>query len=333
MSNPWLEKAKEFADNAIAKNTKRGYQADFKEFLKWCESEGEQGLPATVDTILAYMGYMGTVGNKGNPKKPDPVGKPYKMSSIDRKLTAISIAHEMYRTAVERQSGEKVTWGNPVKTEEVRKVRKGMRRTLGTAFDQKDAILLEDLRRMLEAIPEGRIGIRDRAILLVWFIGCMRRSEVAELNFEDVTFQRDGVRVVIRKSKTDQDKQGAIIGLPYGSNPLTCPVRSLRDWIEEAQITEGALFRHVTKHGHVKERLSPSGMGKIVKRSAKRIGMDLQRIGGHSLRSGFITTLARAGKQELVIKKQSRHKSLPVLRRYIQEGQLFEDNPASGIGL
>lgn len=328
-----LDTAKEFAENANAKNTKRGYRADLQEFLDWCEKDGVQGLPADSQTIRAYMAYMGTVGNKGNPKKPDPIGKPYKWSSIERKLAAISRAHEMYQKVWEEQHGKKCEWTNPVKDELVREVRKGMRRTLGTAFQQKDALLIEDLRRVLQALPENRIGIRDRALLLVAFTGCLRGSEVVALNMEDITFQRDGVRVVIRQSKTDQDKQGDIIGLPYGSNPLTCPVRALQDWIEEAQITEGALFRHVTRHGHVRERLTTKSFAKIVKRSVKRIGLDEERFSGHSLRSGFITTSARAGKQEALIMKQSRHKSLPVLRRYIREGKLFEDNPASGIGL
>lgn len=332
MVSKWMERAKEFARNANADNTKRGYQADLNEYLEWCEQVGRVGLPATPNTIVEYMGYMATEGNKGKPYRVENVGKPYKWSTINRKLVAISRAHEMYKKVWEEEHGS-CTWSNPVKDEKVREVRKGIRRTLGTAFNQKDALLIEDLRRVLEALPENRIGIRDRALLLVAFTGCLRRSELVALNVEDVSFQRDGVKIVIRSSKTDQDKQGAIIGLPYGSNPLTCPVRALQDWTQEAGITEGALFRHITRHGHIQNRLSGNAISQIVKRSVERVGLDKTKFGGHSLRSGFITTSARAGKQEASIMKQSRHKSLPVLRRYIQEGQLFQDNPASGIGL
>jgi integrase len=191
-----------------------------------------------------------------------------------------------------------------------------------------------DLRRMIAQLPETLIGVRDRAILLVGFAGAFRRSELVALNHDDVEFTRDGLVISIRRSKTDQEGAGRKIGIPYGSNPATCPVRSLQDWIECGDIKEGPLFRPINRHGQIAgRRLSGEAVAEIVKRYATKAGMNANQFAGHSLRSGLATSSAAAGASERAIMNQTGHRSVMTVRRYIRDGNLFRENAAAVVGL
>ena len=163
--------------------------------------------------------------------------------------------------------------------------------------------------------------------------GALRRSELIQLNIEDISITRDGLILHLNKSKTDQKGEGQDIALPYGSNPLTCPVRSFEDWLTASGISEGPLFRRMDRHGNILGRLTPQSVRLIVKKCCEKIGLDPDKYGAHSLRSGFCSTAAQAGKAEHQIMKQSRHKRSDSLQRYIKKANLFDDNAASGIGL
>ncbi len=177
-------------------------------------------------------------------------------------------------------------------------------------------------------------GRRDRALLLVGFAGAFRRSELVSLDVGDVAFNTDGLVVQLRRSKTDQEGQGRKVGLPFGSNPLTCPVRALRDWFSQGNITLGPIFRSIDRHGNLKPmRLTDQSVALIVKRSAKTAGLDWERYAGHSLRAGLATAAAMADVSERSIMEQTGHKSLPVVRRYIRDGSLFRRNAATAVGL
>src|SRR3954471_6678709 len=155
---------------------------------------------------------------------------------------------------------------------------KGIRRALGTASGQKAAALTNDIRAMIEASDTGLIGARDRAVVLLGFAGAFRRSELVALDVEDCIFGRDGLTVILRRSKTDQDGQGRKLGIPYGSNPDTCPVRVVQTWLEQSGITAGALFRSITRHGLIQDtRLSGVDLARIVKKLATRAGLDAAR--------------------------------------------------------
>ena len=210
----------------------------------------------------------------------------------------------------------------------------GIRRSKGTAQKAKTPVLIEDLRKMVYRLPETLIGVRDHAILLVGFSGAFRRSELVALNVADTVFTRDGLTVTIRRSKTDQEGEGRKIGLPYGSNPATCPIRSLQDWLRESKITEGSLFRPINRHGKMASfRLSAAAVAAVVKRYAAAAGLDATDFGGHSLRSGLATQAAMNGASERSIQNQTGHRSLEMLRRYIRDGSLFRENAASVVGL
>src|ERR1022692_2455353 len=216
----------------------------------------------------------------------------------------------------------------------VRNTLKGIRRTMGTAAVQKAAALTDDIRAMVAVTDSGLIGARDRAMILLGFAGAFRRSELVGLDVEDCAFSKDGLTITLRRSKTDQDGAGRKIGIPYGSNPETCPVRVLQSWMEQSGITSGALFRSITRHGRLRPgRLSGIDVARVVKKLARRTGLDAAKYAGHSLRAGHATTAAIAGASERSIMNQTGHRSVQMVRRYIRDGSLFRENSAGKLGL
>ena len=205
---------------------------------------------------------------------------------------------------------------------------------MGTAAVQKTAALTNDIRAMMDATDTGLIGVRDRALLLLGFAGAFRRSELVGLDAEDCAFGRDGLTITLRRSKTDQDGQGRKIGIPYGSNPDTCPVRVLQFWLERVNLTSGPVFRSIDRHGSLKPaKLSGIDVSRIVKKLAQRAGLDSAKYAGHSLRAGHATSAAIAGASERSIMNQTGHRSVQMVRRYIRDGSLFRENSAGKLGL
>jgi integrase len=198
---------------------------------------------------------------------------------------------------------------------------KGIRRTIGTAPGQKAASLTDDIRAMVNATDAGIIGIRDRVLILLGFAGAFRRSELVGLDAEDCAFGKDGLTATLRRSKVDQEGVGRKIGIPYGSNAETCPVRTMQAWIEQAAITAEPVFRSINRHGHVKTgRLSGIDVARVVKKLVDCAGLDATKDAGHSLRPGHATAAARAGASERSIMNQTGHRSVQMVRRYIRDG-------------
>jgi integrase len=169
---------------------------------------------------------------------------------------------------------------------------------------------------------------------LLGFAGAFRRAELVRLEVEDCEFGNDGLTVTLRRSKTDQQGAGRKIGIPYGANPETCPVRSVRYWMEQGGVISGPLFRSITRHGRVRARgLSGIDVARIVKKLARRAGLDPATYAGHSLRAGHATSAAIAGASERSIMNQTGHRSVQMVRRYIRDGNLFRENSAGKLGL
>ncbi len=210
----------------------------------------------------------------------------------------------------------------------------GIRRANGIAPNSKTPTLTDDIRGMVNMLPSGLLGIRDRALLLVGFAGALRRSELVAIDRVDVEITRDGLIVTLRRSKTDQEGVGRKVAIPFGSNPETCPVGSLESWLELSASSEGAIFRHVDRHGRIQPgRLSGYAVALIVKRSAAAAGLDPAKYAGHSLRSGLATSAAIGGASERSIMAQTGHRSVTMVRRYIRDGNLFRENAAGKAGL
>lgn len=246
-----------------------------------------------------------------------------KVSTIALGLAAIDAAHRM--------RGHEARKKDP----SVAKVWEGIRRRLGAPQRRAATITPRELAAMCEAQPESLVGLRTRALLVVGFAGAFRRSELVALDVADVTFTDDGVVIGVRRSKTDQQGNGTTVGLPFGSNPLTCPVRALRAWLTAAQLTDGPLFRAFARHGgRMEGRLADGDVARIVKRAANAAGLDPKRYSGHSLRAGLATAAARAGKSDRAIMAQGRWKTRATVDRYVRDGRLLDaENAASGIGL
>jgi site-specific recombinase XerD len=301
--------AQEFAAAAKASNTLRAYQADWNDFREWCEAHQVASMPAVPETVALYLTDRAAT---------------LKTSSLARRLTTINRAHQV------AGQPSPATMQNAVVSE----VWKGIKRKKGTAQHGKKPFLTSDLRRIVAELPQGLRGVRDRALLLAGFAGGFRRSELAALRFEDLETTADGLIVRLGRSKTDQERQGRPVALPYGSDPATCPVRALRAWLGQAGITSGPVFRAVDRCGLASGKaLHADSVAYLVKRAAGRAGLETTEYAGHSLRAGLATQAAMNGASELAIMKQTGHRSLATVRKYIREGSLFRDNAATKLGL
>jgi site-specific recombinase XerD len=289
--------------------TLRAYRADWRHFENWCQAHGFRALPASPDVVALYLADFG--GRQA-------------AATLTRRLTSINKVH--------RAAGHPA----PALMEHlpVGETLKGIRRTHGTEQHPKQPLFTAELRAMVAHLPDTLIGLRDRALLLIGFAGAFRRSELVNVHVEDVTETEEGLVIRVRRSKTDQEGKGRQVAIPYGSSPDTCPVRSWRRWIDAARLTGGPLFRRIDRHGHVNSRgLHRDSVGAIVKRAVEAAGLDPKLYAGHSLRAGLCTQAYVNGARELDIMRQTGHKSLETVRKYIRGRGLFRDNPAAKLGL
>jgi site-specific recombinase XerD len=303
------ERSEHYASRSKAKATIKAYAAGWRDFLAFCQQRQLTALPAGEQTVADYLAFLADNG--------------YKAATIATRLVMLSQAHKAANLP------------SPTTASLVRRTHAGIRRTIGTAQQGKAPALSSDLKRMLSKLPSTRVGMRDRALLLLGFAGGFRRSELVALNLEDMEFSSAGLAVTLRRAKNDQEGEGRRIGIPYGSSEKTCPVRSLQAWLEAAHIKEGPVFRPLDKFQRVQpRRLSDKAVARIVKRRAKAVGLDPERYAGHSLRAGLATSAAAGGASERAIMNQTGHRSTAMVRRYIREANLFApDNAASLAGL
>jgi integrase len=315
-------------EQARAANTRRAYETDWVHFRGWCTRHNAIPLPADPRVVALYITDLAQ-GGRGR--------KPLKVSTIERRLAAL--AHYHRAAGLELDAHDRVlreTWA-------------GIRRTHGRAPRRKQATVTEFLRVLVATCPADTLaGIRDRALLLLGFAGCFRRAELVSLDVADCVTNDEGLILTLRRSKTDQEATGTIKGLPYGAHRETCPVHALADWLEAAELTDGPVFRPLSRHGVVlPRRLHPGAVALIVKRAvaaaqAEAIAqgnrvlanaLDPARYAGHSLRAGFITSAAAAGVSESDIMRQSGHKRADTLRKYIRHATVFRHNAAAKVGL
>ena len=303
-----LEDAKELVRRRRADATIRAYDADLRAFMAYLKDRGQvERLPATPLLVAAFVSYE----SRANDDRPARA-----IATIERRLAAIGKAHQL--------SGME----DPTKDQRVRDAMTGARRRLRTApTREKAALSLEDLEQMIKAIPlSTHAGRRDRALLMTGIAGAFRRSELVALDVDDVRFVPEGMLISIRKSKTDQEGAGATLAIAYGDRPDFCAVRSLKSWLEHAEIRRGPIFRRIRAGDRLTEdRLTDRSVALIVKRHAEPVGLDPELFAGHSLRSGGITAAVREGHDERELARLSRHKNMDVLRGYIRRESAFED--------
>jgi site-specific recombinase XerD len=303
-----LEAAQRFSAMATANNTQRAYTADWADFAAWCATEHLEALPARPETVGLYSAAL---------------AETHKISTITRRLAAIAKQHR--NAGLESPAS--------LRHSAVHDVIAGIRREKGTRPEVKRALSTDELRKMVSAMPATPHGLRDRALLLIGFSGGFRRSELAAITLNHVEDTADGLKILIPRSKVDQEGEGRVIGIVYGSDPRTCPVRAYRAWIAAAGITEGPVFRHFHNRTMGTEAITDRVVALTVKKAAERVGIDAGVLAGHSLRAGHATTAARNGASEASIMRQTGHRSVQMVRRYIREGSVFHDNAGAKLGL
>ena len=282
-------------------NTLRAYKADIQSFEKFCTSLNLNALPAEPKTVSLFI---------------TEISKNSKLSTIKRKLASIKVTHKI--------AGQYIDLKNPVIIENLNSIKK----QIGSFQKSKKPILINELKSIICKVEKEKsikVKLRDKALLLVGFSGAFRRSELVSIEYEDLDFVKEGVKIFIKKSKTDQTGEGMIKALPYFINNETCPVVSLKKWIqflENNKTLNNKIFN-----------MSDKNVALIVKKYVRLAGLDPRKYAGHSLRSGFATSTAENGAEERQIMAMTGHKSSQMVRRYIQEGNLFKNNALNKINL
>jgi integrase len=318
-----------------AASTRRAYAADGQAFFAWCEARGLDPLAATPDTIALHLSAAAEPKELPSGELADGLSA----GSLSRRVAGIAYALQLLGVPDEAL---------PTRHKLVRETLAGIRRRYLRESSQKSPATTEIIRAMLDACDKPGVdakgkpplldkrnvlGIRDRALLAFGFAGAFRRSELVALNVADLTEVEQGLHVSIRRSKTNQSGPPEVIPIGFGSRLR--PIEALRAWLQAAQIQEGAIFRRVHKAGGVQpERLTPAMVALIVKRRAHLAGFtkaEVEKLSGHSLRAGFITSAAVHGANVFKIMSVSRHKSMDVMKGYVRDRELFVDYAGDGI--
>ena len=283
--------------NSKSANTLRAYQADFKDFSAFCVKNGLSSMPTEPKILSLYLTHLSATS---------------KFSTLKRRIASISVIHKI--------KGHYLDTKHPLIMENLH----GIKRIKGSNQKAKKPILINDLKLIINAIDQANQSenkkIRDKAIILIGFSGGFRRSELVNIEYEDVEFVKEGVKIFIKRSKTDQSGEGMIKAIPYFNNNNYCPVLSLKKWTDVTEMKSGKIFN-----------ISDKSVALIIKKYASLSGLDSSKYSGHSLRSGFATSAAESGAEERNIMAMTGHKTTQMVRRYIQEANLFKNNALNKI--
>jgi len=296
--------------NSKANNTIRAYKSDFHDFELFCVQNGFKSLPSEPKTISLYLTSLSS--------------KDIKMSTLKRRLVSIGVIHKL--------KGHYLDTKHPSIVENIM----GIKRRKGSAQNGKKPLLIKSLKALIKAINRSDLNpiikFRDRTIVLIGFSGGFRRNEIVSLNYDDIEFVSEGMKINLRRSKTDQYGEGFLKGVPYFDNPVYCPVISMQNWLKISEIDSGSLFRRFSKGAKLTEmRLTDQTVALIIKKYLQLAGIDSKNYSGHSLRSGFATSAAEAGAEERSIMAMTGHKSTEMVRRYIKEANVFKNNALNNI--
>ena len=283
--------------NSKSTNTLRAYQSDYNDFSLFCSKNGFQAMPTEPKILSLYITHLASYS---------------KFSTLKRRLASISVIH--------KTKGHYIDTKHPIIVENLM----GIKRTNGSNQKGKKPLLINDLRLLIQAIDESKEKnirkIRDKALVLIGFSGGFRRSELVNIEYEDIEFVEEGVKIFVKRSKTDQSGEGMTKAIPYFENINFCPVKALKKWVVEAELKDGKIFN-----------ISDKNVALIIKKYANYAGLDAYRYAGHSLRSGFATSTAESGAEERNIMAMTGHKSTEMVRRYIKEANLFKNNALNKI--
>ena len=295
-----------------ANNTVRAYKSDFNDFEIFCVQNGFKSLPSDPKIVSLYLTHLSS--------------KDAKMSTLKRRLVSIGVIHKL--------KGHYLDTKHPSIIENIM----GIKRRKGSIQKAKKPILINSLKLIINAIDEQNNQeikkLRDRSIILIGFSGGFRRNEIVSLDNDDLDFVSEGVKINIKRSKTDQFGEGFTKALPYFDSSQYCPVISLKNWLDISKITSGPVFRRFLKGSKLSEnRLTDQTVAILIKKYLNLAGINSKNYSGHSLRSGFATSAAESGVEERNIMAMTGHKSTEMVRRYIKEANLFKNNALNKIKL
>ncbi|MAR25838.1 MAG: integrase [Flavobacteriaceae bacterium] len=278
--------------NSKANNTIKAYESDFKDFSLFCYNNGLKALPTEPKVLSIYLTHL---------------SKYCKFSTLKRRIASIKVFHKM--------KGHYLDAKHPIIIENLL----GIKRINGSYQTAKKPLLINDLKLLIKVIDEKEINnfkrIRNKSLILIGFSGGFRRSELVNIDYDELEFVTEGVKIFIKRSKTDQSGEGSIKAIPYFDNKEYCPVTKLKDWIQFKNIKNGKIFN-----------ISDKSVSLIIKKYVSLAGLNPNKYGGHSLRSGFATSAAESGAEERNIMAMTGHKTTQMVRRYIQEANLFKNN-------
>ena len=283
--------------NSKSSNTLRAYESDYRDFSSFCIKNNFQPLPTNPKILALYLTHL---------------SQTCKFSTLKRRIASISVIHKL--------KGHYIDTKHPLIIENLL----GIKRTKGSNQKAKKPILINDLKLIVDVINKLEIKnirkTRDKALILVGFAGGFRRSELVAIEYEDVEFVREGVKIFVKRSKTDQSGEGMTKAIPSFRTTLYCPVLHLQNWMTNKQDRKGKIFP-----------ISDKSVALIIKKYTNLIGLDGNKYAGHSLRSGFATSTAESGAEERNIMAMTGHKTTQMVRRYIQEANLFKNNALNKI--
>ena len=297
-------------ENSKANNTVRAYKSDFSDFGLFCAQNGFKSLPSEPKIVSLYLTHLSV--------------KNAKMSTLKRRLVSIGVIHKL--------KGHYLDTKHPTIIENIM----GIKRRKGSFQKGKKPILISNLKVIINVIDQQKKAeikkFRDRSIILIGFSGGFRRNEIVSLDYNDLDFVSEGLKINLRRSKTDQLGEGLTKALPYFDNSQYCPVVSLKNWIEISRISSGPVFRRFIKGSKLSEnRLTDQTVALLIKEYLQLAGINSKNYSGHSLRSGFATSAAESGAEERSIMAMTGHKSTEMVRRYIKEANLFKNNALNKI--
>jgi len=295
--------------NSKSNNTLRAYKSDFKDFSIFCAKHGLKSLPSEPKIVSIYITNLSKLS---------------KISTLRRRLVSISMVHKL--------KGHYLDTKHPIIVENLM----GIKRLKGTIQKGKKPLLISHLKSIINIIDDKKISeikkLRDKSIILIGFSGGFRRTELISIDHEDLEFVPEGLKIIIKRSKTDQFGEGMIKGLPYFSNEVYCPVANLKKWLDISKIKSGPIFRRFSKGSTITDsRLTDQSVSLLIKEYLNLAGIDNKNFAGHSLRSGFATVAAESGADERSIMAMTGHKSTQMVRRYIREANIFKNNALNKI--
>ena len=291
-------------------NTIRAYRSDFRDFSIFCVKNNLKSLPTDSKIVALYLTYLSSKGSK--------------ISTLKRRLVSIGVIHKL--------KGHYLDTKHPIIIENLM----GIKRKIGSFQQGKKPILINQLKSIINVIDNEKTKeikkIRDKTLILIGFGGGFRRTELVSIDYNDVEMVPEGVKIVIRRSKTDQFGEGMAKGLPYFTNQNYCPVLHLKKWLELSNIKTGPIFRRFSKSFKLSEnRLTDQSVALLLKYYLDIAGIENKNYSGHSLRSGFATVSAESGADERSIMAMTGHKTTQMVRRYIKEANLFKNNALNKI--